>query len=93
MTTAAAVQVRAKPVNLRVREDTRALIDRAAKSQGKSRSEFMIDASRRAAEDALLDQTLLRVDGAAFARFVYILDRPPDPAAFERLMNAPRPWG
>lgn len=84
--------VHAKPVNLRVREDTRALIDRAARSLGKSRSEFMIDASRRAAEDTLLDQTLLRVDQAAFDRFVAVLDRPPDAAAFARLMNAPRPW-
>jgi uncharacterized protein (DUF1778 family) len=51
-----------RAVNLRVREDIRDLIDRAAQSQGKSRSEFMIDAARRAAEDALLDQTLVRVD-------------------------------
>ena len=36
-------------VNLRVRDDVRALIDRAAKTHGKSRSEFMIDAARRAA--------------------------------------------
>ena len=84
--------VHAKAVNLRVREDTRALIDRAARSQGKSRSEFMIDASRRAAEDALLDQALVRVHQADFDRFIDILDRPPDKAAFDRLMSAPQPW-
>jgi uncharacterized protein (DUF1778 family) len=81
-----------KAVNLRVREETRALIDRAARVQGKSRSEFMIDASRRAAEEALLDQTLFSVDAKAYERFLEILDRPPEGEGFERLMNAPAPW-
>lgn len=85
-------QARAKAVNLRIREDIRLLIDRAAKTQGKSRSEFMIDAARLAAEDALLDEALVRVDQAAYDRFVEILDRPPDADAFARLMSAPRPW-
>ena len=39
-------------VNLRVRHDIRDLIDRAAKIQGKTRSDFMIDAARRAAEES-----------------------------------------
>jgi len=79
-------------VNLRVRDDVRALIDRAAKSHGKSRSEFMIDAARRAAEDALLDQTLVRVDAATHAHFLEVLDQPPSGAGFERLMAATKPW-
>lgn len=81
-----------RPVNLRVREDIRALIDQAARSQGKSRSEFMIDAARRAAEDALLDQTLVRVDTETYARFLQVLDQPPAGEGFERLMRAPTPW-
>jgi uncharacterized protein (DUF1778 family) len=85
-------QPHAKAVNLRVREDIRSLIDRAARSQGKSRSDFMIDAARRAAEEALLDQTLIRVDQADFEKFIELLDTPPDAAKFARLMNAPRPW-
>ena len=79
-------------VNLRVRDDVRALIDRAAKSHGKSRSEFMIDAARGAAEDALLDQTLVRVDPATYAHFLDVLDQPPSGAGFERLMAAAKPW-
>lgn len=55
-TATTASQPATRAVNLRVREDIRNLIDWAAQSQGKSRSEFMIDAARRAAEDALLDQ-------------------------------------
>jgi uncharacterized protein (DUF1778 family) len=49
-------------VNLRMRGDARALIDCAAKARGKSRTEFMIDAALRSAEEAFLDQTLVRVD-------------------------------
>lgn len=79
-------------VNLRVREDIRTLIDRAAQVQGKSRSEFMIDAARRAAEDALLDQTLVRVDQETWDYFVSVLDNPPANPGFERLMQARRPW-
>ena len=81
-----------QPVNLRVREDIRALIDQAARSQGKSRSEFMIDAACRAAEDALLDQTLVHVDAETYARFLQVLDQPPAGEGFERLMRAPTPW-
>ncbi|WP_150047281.1 DUF1778 domain-containing protein [Methylomonas rhizoryzae] len=39
-----------------VRTEIRALIDQAAKARGKTRSEFMIDAARRAAEESLPDQ-------------------------------------
>jgi uncharacterized protein (DUF1778 family) len=83
---------RTHAVNLRVREDIRALIDQAAQAQGKSRSEFMIDAARRAAEDTLLDQTLVRVDQETWDYFVSVLDNPPPNPGLERLMQAPRPW-
>jgi len=79
-------------VNLRVRNDIRALIDRAASSKGKSRSEFMIDAARRAAEDTLLDQALALVDQPTYAHFLAVLDQPPGGAGFERLMAAGKPW-
>ena len=79
-------------VNLRVRKDIRDLINRAAQSQGKSRSKFIIDAARRAAEDALLDQTLVRVDAETHAHFLNLLDQPPSGEGFERLMKAAKPW-
>lgn len=81
-----------RAVNLRVREDVRNLIDRAAKAYGKTRSDFMIDAARRAAEDALLDQSLVRVDSQSYAHYLAVLDQPPGGEGYERLMNAPRPW-
>lgn len=83
---------RAKPVNLRVREDVRRVIDRAASLRGKTRSDFMIDAAYRAAEDTLLDQTLVRVDDDSYRHYLSILDQPPGGEGFERLMNAPKPW-
>ncbi len=80
------------PVNLRIRHDIRTLIDRAAKSQGKTRSDFMIDAARRAAEESLLDQALVRVDQATYEHFLEVLDQPPSSDGFKRLMDAERPW-
>jgi uncharacterized protein (DUF1778 family) len=85
-------ETQTQAVNLRVRSDIRALIDQAAKSQGKTRSEFMIDAARRAAEESLLDQKLVRVDQKTYDYFLEILDRPPSGDGFERLMSAEKPW-
>lgn len=81
-----------RAVNLRVRDDIRDLIDQAARSQGKSRSEFMIDAARRAAEDALLDQTLVRVDQKTYTHFLNVLDQSPDGKGYDRLMKVKKPW-
>lgn len=78
-------------VNLRVRSDVRALIDRAAQAYGKSRSDFMIEAARRAAEEALLDQTLVRVDRLTYEHFLNVLDHPPSNEGFERLMKVKKP--
>jgi uncharacterized protein (DUF1778 family) len=75
-----------------MRRDIRMLIDRAAQVNGKSRSEFMIEAARRAAEDALLDQTLVRVDEETYRHFLDVLDQPPSNAGFQRLMQANKPW-
>ena len=81
-----------RPVNLRVRDDLRAIIDRAASLQGRTRSEFMLDAARRAAEDAILDQTLVRVDADVFDDLAEMIDEPTRGEGFERLMSAPTPW-
>jgi uncharacterized protein (DUF1778 family) len=83
----------ARAVNLRMREDIRNLIDRAAHMQGRSRTDFMIDASRRAAEEALLDQTVFHLEPAAFDAFVAMLDAPPAPNdALKKVMQTPAPW-
>jgi Protein of unknown function (DUF1778) len=40
-------------LNLRIKPDERSLIDRAAQSLGKNRTDFILDAARRAAEEGL----------------------------------------
>lgn len=83
----------ASAVNLRVRDDVRTLIDRAARSQGRSRSDFMIDAARRAAEEAILDQAILRVDRETYDRFVAALDAPVEPnERLRKTMRSTPPW-
>jgi uncharacterized protein (DUF1778 family) len=83
---------KAPSTSLRIPERTRAIIDRAAALRGKNRSEFMIEAALVAAEDTLLDQTLVKVDRAAYSHFLKVLDQPPNAERFTRLMNAPKPW-
>lgn len=90
--TKAAPESHAKPVNLRIREDIRILIDRAAKIRGKTRSDFMIEAAYRSAEETLLDQTLIKVDPESYQHYLDILDEPPSGEGFARLMNAPKSW-
>jgi uncharacterized protein (DUF1778 family) len=80
-------------VNLRIRTETRALIDRAAQALGRSRSDFMIDAARRAAEDTILDQAVITIDRESYDRFLAILDRPPESnERLRKLMQTPAPW-
>lgn len=82
----------AKPINLRIREETRQLIDRAAQAQGRSRSDFMIDAARRAAQEAILDQTVFHVDADAYDWFAQVLDGKADGEGVRKLMSATKPW-
>jgi uncharacterized protein (DUF1778 family) len=80
-------------LNLRIKPEERGLIDRAAKTLGKNRTDFVLDAARRAAEDALLDRTVLTVSPKAYAEFLARLDAPPQPN--ERLRKTLRtlaPW-
>lgn len=82
-----------RAINLRVRDETRALIDRAAQAQGRSRSDFMIEASRRAAEDAILDQAAILTDQAGYDRFLEILDAPAESnEKLRAILRAPPPW-
>lgn len=84
---------RRETLNIRIRPEERGLIDRAAKVRGKNRTDFILDAARRAAEDALLDQALLPVSPKAYADFVARLDAPAEPnERLRRTVRAPVPW-
>ena len=80
-------------LNVRIKPEDRSLIDRAAHLVGKSCTDFLLEAARRAAEDALLDQTLFKVSPTIYAQFVARLDAPPAPKArLRHTMTAPAPW-
>ena len=52
--------------DLRIPPAERNLIDRAAESAGKTRTDFILEAARRAAEEALLDRALMVVSPEAY---------------------------
>lgn len=80
-------------LNIRIKADVRDLIDRAAKSRGKNRTDFILEAARTAAEDALLDQVIMTVTPQAYEQFLARLDRPPKASASLRAtMTTPAPW-
>jgi len=80
-------------LNLRIPATERSLIDRAAKSSGKTRTDFILTAARRAAEEELLDRSIFVVSPEAYARFLAMLDAPPRPTeALRRTMRATPPW-
>ncbi|QJD68634.1 DUF1778 domain-containing protein [Xanthomonas campestris pv. badrii] len=80
-------------LNIRIKPEERSLIDRAAKARGKNRTDFMLDAARLAAEEALLDQTLIAASPDAYAAFLARLDMPPQPnARLRKTMQTPAPW-
>lgn len=66
-------------INLRIEAKTRRLIDDAAASLGKTRTEFMLESARSRAVDVLLDRRLFALDAGAFSDFVRALDDPPAP--------------
>lgn len=80
-------------LNLRIPAAERGLIDRAALASGKTRTDFILGAARRAAEEALLDRTVLFVNSTAYAQFLARLDKPPRPnKRLRRTMQATLPW-
>jgi uncharacterized protein (DUF1778 family) len=80
-------------LNLRIKPAERGLIDRAAQSLGKTRTDFVLDAARRAAEDALLDRAVLTASPKAYAAFLARLDAPPRPnARLRRTLKTRAPW-
>jgi len=80
-------------LNLRIRPEERNLIDRAAKARGKNRTDFVLDAARLAAEEALLDQAIISVSPQAYAAFLERLDRSPQPnERLRKTMQTRAPW-
>lgn len=53
------VSVKRETLNLRIKSSERDLIDRAAKARGKNRTDFVLEAARAAAEEALIHQRII----------------------------------
>ena len=85
--------MRTQTIHLRASEEHKALIDRAAKRLGKSRTEFMLDTMREASERVLLDQRLFSVDEEAFDALEAMLDAPVEPGdALRKTLTTSPPW-
>jgi uncharacterized protein (DUF1778 family) len=80
-------------INIRAQKRQRDLIDQAAERLGRSRSEFMLAAACREAEDVLLDQSVFLLDAGTFERLHRLLDKPlPATAKLRRLIETKPPW-
>ena len=87
------IPTRRESLNLRIKPAERDLIDRAAKARGKNRTEFVLEAARAAAEEALIEQRIFRIDSDDYQLFLNRLDQPPAPnAALRKTMQTPAPW-
>jgi uncharacterized protein (DUF1778 family) len=86
-------EMRDQAINIRASRRQRSLIDQAARVVNKSRTEFILEAASREAENILLDQVYFRLDAEAYARFSALLDAPPEPTPErQRLLSTKAPW-
>lgn len=93
MKPALSTKPRRDTLNLRIPPAERNLIDRAAVSTGKTRTDFILEAARLAAENTLLDRAILSVGAKAYAEFIKRLDAPARPnKRLRRTMQAKPPW-
>lgn len=82
---------RSERLEARIAPSVLALVKRAAESQGRSVSDFVVDAAREAAERALQEADVIRLAAEEQKRFVeLLLDPPPPSAALERAQTAHR---
>lgn len=84
---------RKAPINIRALDAQRALIDKAAVLQNKTRSEFMLEAACREAENTLLDQRLFFVSQKELKEFEAALNEPiTENEKILELLASKSPW-
>lgn len=84
---------RTAPINLRALNSQRNLIDHAAAVLGKNRSDFMLEAACREAENVLLNQRLFMLNQVDFETFNQALEAPvKDNPALRKLIARKAPW-
>lgn len=81
------------PLSMRLPEADLAIIDRAAGLRGRSRTDFVREAAVRAAEEVLIERTLIRMSPAGFDAFRTAIEGPATPVeAMVELLRRPAPW-
>jgi uncharacterized protein (DUF1778 family) len=86
-------QSKVHPLSLRLPQSDIALIDRAAKMKGRSRTEFMRDASVREAEVLILDRTMINMSAVGFKTFMDEIESPPHPISeMVQRLKRQAPW-
>lgn len=83
----------ATPISMRFPEGDVAIIDRAARMRGRSRTDFVREAAVRAAEEVILEQSTIRMSPEDFAAFKAAIEAPAQavPRMVQLLREKP-PW-
>lgn len=82
-----------QPVNLRLSRKQKDLIDQAAAAAGKSRTEFMVEAAYREAENVLIDRVIYPLDSDVFDTFRRMLEEPVGPTEdLRETLRTSSPW-
>ena len=86
-------QEKEHPLSMRLPDGDIAIIDRAAGMRGRSRTDFVREAAVRAAEDVLMESTLVRMSPSGFSAFMKALAEPATavPEMVE-LLKRSAPW-
>ena len=93
MRTVAKAKRKQHPLSMRLPETDIAIIDRAARLRGRSRTDFVRDAAVQSAEEVLMENTLMRMSPRAFNAFAAAIAAPAEtvPAMVE-LLKRKAPW-
>jgi uncharacterized protein (DUF1778 family) len=82
---------RSARIEARIAPEVLAAVKRAAEIEGRSISDFMVDAARHAAERTIEETQIIRLSLADQERVAQVLTSPPVPSpALERAMEAHR---
>lgn len=81
------------PLSMRLPEGDIAIIDRAADLRGRSRTDFVREAAVRAAEEVLMESTLVRMSAEGFESFIQAVSAPAAPVlAMVASLGRRAPW-
>lgn len=81
------------PLSMRLPEADIAIIDRAARARGRSRTDFIRDAAVRAAEAAIMEDAPLHMSREGFEAFIDALAAPPAAVpGLTEILRRKAPW-